>query len=267
MATLTQTLKDRWNSERFDKHGLGLAARKHFHDALDVHDVIAARRTELANDKRLSDVGRAEKLRETAAAEASRVTKAQRALATARDKVRDGRKALTPTVKDRGDIAAAMLRQEVRGFLRGKTQAEIVGIVFDAKADPVVQEAIFEAPVALSGISADVRDKLLATVIERTSSPAVQALEEQSEALDLLETATRVGLDALRNSAGMSPHAGVFEKWLAQVAPVDPKEAEAEAAKIRAEAVSRDALALAPAARTSLIDQLIAANVAAVKAA
>jgi len=103
--------------------GLGLAARKHFHDALDVHDVIAARRTELANDKRLSDVGRAEKLRETAAAEASRVTKAQRALATARDKVRDGRKALTPTVKDRGDIAAAMLRQLAQALVRGVPEA------------------------------------------------------------------------------------------------------------------------------------------------
>jgi hypothetical protein len=57
-----------------------------------------------------------------------------------------------------------------------------------------------------------------------------------------------------------------FDKWLAKVAPVDPREA-AEAAKINRDTLATSASALPHAERTSLIDQLLATNVAEIKAA
>src|SRR5262249_51635341 len=107
--SVATALRQRWNSARFDRHAIGLAAKKSFDEALDVHEKIAARRASLAGDKNLSDIGRAEKLRELAATEAKRVTKAQRVLATARGQVHEGRRALTPAVRDKTDLAAANL--------------------------------------------------------------------------------------------------------------------------------------------------------------
>jgi hypothetical protein len=62
-------------------------------------------------------------------------------------------------------------------------------------------------------------------------------------------------------------HPGAFDKWLAEVAPVDPKEAAAEAAKISRDVLAQSATALPFGERMNLIDQLLAANVADVKAA
>ena len=62
-------------------------------------------------------------------------------------------------------------------------------------------------------------------------------------------------------------HPDAFDQWLAEVAPVDPREAAAEAAKINRDALATSAAALPLAERTSLIDQLLATNVAEIKAA
>ena len=61
---VSQALKQRWNAERLDKHPLAAMVRKHFHGVLDVHDRIEAKRSELAADKTLSDIGRRQKLTE-----------------------------------------------------------------------------------------------------------------------------------------------------------------------------------------------------------
>jgi hypothetical protein len=58
-----------------------------------------------------------------------------------------------------------------------------------------------------------------------------------------------------------------FDRWLAEAAPVDPKEAAAEAATINRDALAASVAALPLAERTSLIDQLLATNVAEIKAA
>jgi hypothetical protein len=262
---VSQALKQRWNSEKLDKHPLAVVARRHFHQVLDARDAIEAKRTELAADKTLSDLGRRQKLQDLAKGQAGHVAKAQRALTAARDKMRDQRKALMPTVRNKADLASAMLRQEARAFLRGKTQAEAVALLFDPNADSIIIEAVFEAPTTLSGISADVKDKLLAAVIERTAGPALVALSEQDDAIDLLDAALRVSAQSLR--AAVDVHPGAFDKWLAEVAPIDPKEARAEAAKISRDVLAQSATALPLAERMSLVDQLLAANMADVRTA
>src|ERR1700704_2674402 len=103
----SSALKQRWNSDRLDKHPLALMVRKHFHHVLDSRDKIESKRAELAGDKMLSDIGRRQKLQDFAKGEAGHVAKAQRALGVARDKMREQRRALTPTVRNKTDVAAA----------------------------------------------------------------------------------------------------------------------------------------------------------------
>ena len=101
--------------------------------------------------------------------------------------------------------------------------------------------------------------------VERTAGPALVALQEQDEALELLNAANSVAAETLRTAVDVDFDA--FDKWLAEAAPVDPREAAGEAAKINRDALATSAAALPLAERTSLIDRLLATNVAEVKAA
>jgi hypothetical protein len=263
--SISDQIKQRWNSERFDRHPLAVVARRHFHQVLDARDKIETKRAELADDRTLSDIGRRQKLNEFAKGEAGHMAKAQRALAVARDKMRDQRKALMPTVKDKTDAAAASLRQEIRSAMKGTPRAEIAALVNDPATDSIVLEALFEGPTILTDLDSTTRDQLLEMAVERTAGPALVALAEQDEALDTLDAALRMSAETLR--AAVDVHPSTFDKWLAEVAPIDAKEAAAEAAKITRDMLAASATALPLAERMSLVDQLIAANAAEVKAA
>jgi hypothetical protein len=85
-------------------------------------------------------------------------------------------------------------------------------------------------------------------------------LRDQAEALDLLQTATRVSTEALGEAVGVPAHG--FEKWLSEAAPTDQKKLDAEKAEFQAESVEAGAKALPLAARMSLVEQLLATNTA-----
>jgi hypothetical protein len=84
--------------------------------------------------------------------------------------------------------------------------------------------------------------------------------------LELLNAANRVAAEETLRAA-VDVHPDAFDKWLSEVAPGDPKEAAAEAAKINRDALAASVAALPLAERTSLIDQLLPTNVAEIKVA
>lgn len=256
---VSATLKSRW-SPAYDKHGLAVAARQHFHNALDARDAIEAKRVELAGANHLSDIGRAQEAKKVAATEAARIAKAGRALTAARAEVRKQRVALTPTVKDKTDAAAAALRHEIRATLRGMSHAELTALVTDPQTDSIVLEALFEGPTILTGLDQARRDELLELTLKTVAAPAVAALAEQSDALDLLDAAVRTSMDTLLQASGVAPHGDAFNIWLGEVAPADAKEREAEAVQFSAEAIKTGATLLPLAERISLVDSLLQSN-------
>jgi hypothetical protein len=264
MSPLSNALRRQWRPD-LEKHGVAKVARKHFDSALDLADILSAKRAEIDADKTLSDIGRTQKLAAFAAAEAPRVAKAMNAVTAAKDAVRKQRLALTPAVKDPNNLANAMLRQEVRAMLRGKSDVDAFALAMAPGTDSLIIEAIFEAPTVLSNISPAHRDRLLTVVVERTAGPQLAALAEQDKAVELLETAVRASTDELCEAAGVQRP--MFDKWIAETAPVDPKETETELAAFNAEALTAAASALPLKARMTLVDQLLATNTAEVLAA
>ena len=207
----TKALKGRWRPE-LDKHPAAVVVRKHFHRILDSVDTLAAERSRLAADNTLSDIGRAQKLQKVAVEHAGPIAKAMPAIEAGRQAVEKQRVALTPSVKDKRDVASAMLRQEIRRTLLDKGPAKAYELASAPDADPIVLEAVFEAPPALSGLTKEQRAHLLAAVVERTAGPAVAAISDQEEALALLNSAVRVSAESVRVAANVP--AGAFEKWL-----------------------------------------------------
>ena len=257
--SVSHTLKSRW-LPAYDKYGLAVAARLHFHHGLDARDAVEAKRGELSRDNDLSEQGKAKELQKVAAAEAPRIAKAQRALTAARAEVRKQRVALTPTVKDKTDAAAAAIRNEIRATLRGMSHADLAALVTDPHTDSIVLEALYEGPTILTGIDQARRDELLELTIKTVAAPAVAALAEQSDAIDLLDAAVRTSMETLRQASGVSQYGDAFDQWMAEVAPVDAKERAAEAVQFSAEAIKTGATLLPLAERISLVGSLLASN-------
>ncbi|WP_128925596.1 hypothetical protein [Bradyrhizobium guangxiense] len=210
-------------SLRFMRHNNTRAAerlRSHFLSSIDVLDKIEAKRAEARADKRLSDHGRADLVRSHAPSLAPHLVRAKSAVALARREIKAQRDAMTPRVTDRKDTASAMLRLDLRQFLRGKTQAEIARI---AEQDRSVLEAVFEGPAALSGLTDEVREHILTAHLNRTAAPQMQDLAEQESVVEVLETAIAVASNAVADAAGvMRDH---VDAWLVEQAPAEAKAA------------------------------------------
>jgi hypothetical protein len=218
---------------KFDKHATGKALRPHFVAALSALDQIRAKRSAMQADKNLSDVGRAEQLREFAPTMAPAIAKARGAVSAVKDQIAQQRANLVPRVKNKSDIAAAILRSDTRNFLRDKTQAEIIRF---AESDPAVMEAVFEGMPALSGLTPESRGHLQSSYLERNAAPQLAAIAAQGEAVELLETAIAAAGTELADVAGIRPE--LLDAWIALRAP---KDADAAAAAIIGE-VGVDAL-------------------------
>jgi hypothetical protein len=101
---------------------------------------------------------------------------------------------------DPSDVAAAMLRQEMRGYLRSLSPSERAGVLLSGK-DPALLAAALEAPDALSGLTPDVRAKAVDINLELHHAAEVATFAETEDGLELLETMVR--------SAEMDIQAGI----------------------------------------------------------
>lgn len=261
---ITAALKERWKADKHDRQ-IGAVLRPHFHRALDAMMQLRERRDEIEKDKNLSDTGRAAKLRDAAKGEAKLVGKAKRTLEAARAKLAADRLALVPGVKDKTDVAAAIRRQEIRTTLSAMTIGRVMGLLNSKDTPAEVLAAVLEFPLRLeslatmdAGAYATAIDRATETIMSRDNGPAMAAIQDQSEAVELLNAAIRLATTELRTAVAM--HESGFQQWFDEAAPKDATELAAEAAKVNEESATSAALALPASARHTLISSLLAAN-------
>lgn len=221
MSNHRNELESRWRPE-YDQHPIGGYTKPSFVQALNLIDKLAAHRAEADKDVRLSDVGKRDKVRSGAAALAKDMVKIRGLVAEAKVAVEKQRADLAPKVKDKTDLARALLRQEVRTFLRGMKPGEAVAYACQQNIDPVVCEAIFEAPSLVPSVS-EVMDHILRTHLNKTAGSQLAAIAEQSQAIVLSEAAVRIAQRSLAETVGAQTPAA-FEAWLSENAPGSPRE-------------------------------------------
>lgn len=124
------------------------------------------------------------------------------------------RLALARPQVDPADTASALLRQEVRAFLRGLNDNERL-VVLTGTADSVMQEAVLGAPAILSGLTPDGRAQVEKCYMQAQHGAALAVLEQREEALTLLRTAVGVAVGQVQHHAGLAPD--IFAEWFAEV--------------------------------------------------
>jgi hypothetical protein len=118
-------------------------------------------------DPNLSPLGRSNKFREFLNGQAHEVRRARKAVETMGDEIGKWRASLQPPKPDPADMAGAILRAQMRDFVRGLRGGERIGVLLDPNADSVLHAAVLEAPNILSGITDDTRKHIVTAAIER----------------------------------------------------------------------------------------------------
>ncbi|MBI5128939.1 MAG: hypothetical protein HZA66_05825 [Rhodopseudomonas palustris] len=252
-------LRSRWKSE-YDNLGISAAVKRTMERCLDVRDGIESKRAKIAADKDLSEAGRTKAINRFVTEQASVITKGQRDLTLAQRKLQDHKLSLTPRVTNKTDVVAAMLRQETRTMLREmKDQPAVMQLLFDvvqSGRDLIMIEAVFEAPAAFSGLDAAGAEMVLNFLLENHAAPELEAISEQSEALDLVQAAITGAMLEAQDALGMQKYS--FDKWLTETAPA-PNDADLAREKLtfNSAVVAVDAENLSFEDRKSLIDRML----------
>lgn len=111
---------------------------------------------------------------------------------------------------DKSDVTGALLRQEIRAYLRGLSDADRMRALTD-KPDPTMVTAALEAPDALSGLNAQTRAHVQQAHVKANHGTELQAIDDRQEALGLAQAAVEMAVREVRTIVGMSPPE--FAEW------------------------------------------------------
>lgn len=106
-----------------------------------------------------------------------------------------------------GDLAGALMRQEIRAMWRAMPVAERVAKLQVGGLDPVVALALVEAPAELSGITGEQRAMLTEAAALATDPDLADELGDLADAQQSVEAAMRAVEIALQKDAGLNSEA------------------------------------------------------------
>src|SRR5690606_5302000 len=93
--------------------------------------------------------------------------------------------------ENKGDVAAAMLRGEVRASVRGLKPAQRVALLHDPNPDPTIIGAILEAPAALTGFTQEQLDAARERLAIAANPEAAAKVAAFNEAVEVAVNARR----------------------------------------------------------------------------
>jgi hypothetical protein len=202
MPTIAETLRGRWKPSYATRVTGGSHA---FDTALSFLGAGAAKRAELAKRGTLSDKGIAEAVREFADKGITpELKKFRDQIAVDRANLEQRRLKLGTPKIDPSDLAAAVLRQEYRTFLRGLDRGERARLLIEGN-DPVMIAAVLEGQPALSGLDASLRALVVETHVQRTEPEALAAIAETEEALAQVDAAITIAERDIASSIAGRP--------------------------------------------------------------
>jgi len=212
-------------SARFKTAWINNARLVHYHvglsEAFSISDKITKKRNELSAKGTLSAKGLDEALRDFVKKEAiPDLARARCKLEASAEEVTARRQALSFPKPDKGDVAGALLRQELRAYLRGMSPGDRAGLLL-RDPDSATIAAVFEAPNYLSGVDDRLRSELEALIVAAAHPEKLQAIEDERECITLANMAVNHAVDTIQKSTGYDNSRLAFDKFMAEAsAPI-----------------------------------------------
>lgn len=160
-----------------------------FENALSFMGATRAKREELAKRGTLTEKGIADELRAFAdKGMTPTLRQARERIESAKAVMHSKRVALAKPKVDPTDVAAAILRQDMRAHLRAMGSGVALGTLLGDKTSPDMLAAVLEAPPELSGLNANQMEQITATYLERAFPNEVAEMRTADEGLALLSS-------------------------------------------------------------------------------
>jgi hypothetical protein len=206
--TPIETLRSRVNAKHNDLVSV-------FEGVATLFGAAATKKSELAAAGRLTPAGvNSELTGWLAKGVVPQLRRAEKLVADGKAALADRRKAISSPQIDRTDTARAAHRQEARAYLRGLAIGQQAGLLLNSDADPLFAEAALELP-ALSGVQADLLDKVRSAYAERTAPDILAQIEERDSSLSALGSAVEIVKYNLRRE--VQPEGKTFDAWFDSV--------------------------------------------------
>lgn len=177
------------------------------------------RRGELEKNDHLTPEGRKFELEKWARASAiPSIAKARKlALPAAKRELEARVNRLHVEGPDKSDLAGAVLRGEIRSWLRGMSQKERAAVLA-GDVDPLIALAIVEAPPALSGVIPARHQRLVEQAVEALHPGERAEVSDLQKAVETVERMIGAAEASMRQTFTMTPRA--FQQWI-DGAPLD----------------------------------------------
>jgi hypothetical protein len=107
---------------------------------------------------------------------------------------------LQPPPPDKTDVAGAVQRAEMRTMLRGMANGARIGLLLSTETDPRLWASVLEAPNVMSGVTDEIRDRVVAASIEKVHPGKLAELEEVEDVIGLVDAAYRVALSTAQRA-------------------------------------------------------------------
>jgi hypothetical protein len=195
MNIATQQLIDRIPANHPESPGLRAAVTT----ASRAAEALAAKWAEIGKNNALSDVGKKAALRDVLAKQFGPALRESRNyLSKARSKLETLKNAIAAKPSsDPSDIAAAILRQEIRNALAEMEPGARAALVSNPKTDQRIIEAVLTAPAIVTGVDGEV----LGRVERAWQSQRFAAELQEIDSLEKMLEAAQAGVDLARGDA------------------------------------------------------------------
>jgi len=193
--------------------------------AMTAYDTFEDGARKIAADANLSAIGKRDKIQKFVSDQSHELVRVRKHAEKAKANVAKRRAKLQPPSIDKTDAAAAAIRSELRAQLVRMSAGE--RRAFLPTADPMFWYAVLEAPSALTNVDNETRSAVLSLAIENAHPGQLAKLEHDSEAIQLLEVASRV-LTELACEVADLPNAAALDELVNSAVP-DQRHLEADA--------------------------------------
>ncbi len=164
---------------------------------------VEAARATAVSDARLSDVGRREKIAETAKGLVREALKAAIPQRQAMAQVIGRRLHMKPKPLDRDNAVGELRRQELRAFIRKTPMGQRLKVASELAADDEALDALMDAPAALSGLLPDQYGHLRDVYVKRRFGDQIVQVDALEKDCTEAGAAIDICMSTLRNASGM----------------------------------------------------------------
>src|SRR5215210_2126610 len=177
---------------RIPDHPEAVKLRAAVAECLSAAERLAAKRSQLEGDGRLTPAGQRQEMIEALKKSARDWRDARQPITEAKERLDQMRAALkSRPVADPNDIVGEMKRAELRAAIAELPQGERASFVLSS-TDAQVIAAVLDQPAFVTGLPPDVFGKLEEAYVARANAPQLQEIEALQAAVAAAETATVV---------------------------------------------------------------------------